>query len=653
MFKKLPLFRVTNFALMAMLSLFFVFISATAQTGIVGKLNFDPKVNGFSFENFTNENHNWKDDLGAEDLIRFFGVNAVCKSGTSAQNCVVKAAAREWMIQQLDGMNGGHCEGMAVASLRLASGLPFKNRIAPASFQPAAKSPFGFKLDQSIENYIAYYFVTQGFDEVAEPSLKTADAGPLAVVKLLIDSFKEGKDTYSLGFYQFKNGQKTAGHAITPFAVEDAGTFYRIHVYDNNYPGETRYVNVEKGGKQTWKYVTSTNPSEPAGEYVGNIDTKTLELTATSLRDGRCFDSPFSTDGGKAVGCGMETMAPVKPTNPTNPTTPTTPTKPVTPTNSEVDDDGEAADFFLTGDGDILIIDGSGRKMGYNPFDNKFYKEIPGGNARQTIGGKGEDMPHYTFPAQDSSKPYVIVFSGKHNDDENYMDFVFSSPGFTVGFDGIRLDPNEVLVAVMSADGETLEFLQTGDGEMPEVYFAVDTPKKSYKAVVEISGTSKKSALPPINSMAQLNSAIEKQPSLTVKFDDETGKLQVTDDDEDPDKYDVDFTDFDATGKERTIELNDLGGNDEGEDSYEIEFGDWDGGDDVEVKHDDEGNGFEDDEEEDVDGSENEGDDDDGDGDMDDADGDGEDDEDGEDEDGDSAFFSFRPFDISNLLAKK
>jgi hypothetical protein len=216
--------------------------TAVAEPNIVASIKFDPKVNGFGFENFGNDNRNWQDDLGTEDLIRLFGVNAVCKSGTSAKDCVVKAAAREWTKQQLEGMDGGHCEGMAVTSLRFNAGLPFKNRIMPSAFQTGAASPFKLKLDQSIENYIAYYFVTQVFDEVSGPTTVTANKGPVEVVKMLVEAFNAGKDTYSLGFYKFANGRKSDGHAITPIAIEDAGTQYKIHVYDNNYPGETHYV---------------------------------------------------------------------------------------------------------------------------------------------------------------------------------------------------------------------------------------------------------------------------------------------------------------------------------------------------------------------------------------------------------------------------
>ncbi len=568
----------------------FVF-TVSAEPNIVASLKFDPKLNGFSFENFGNQDRNWQDDLGTDDLIRLFGVNAVCKTGDSVKNCVVKAAAREWIKQQLEGMDGGHCEGMAVTSLRFSSGLPFKNRILPLAFQTTAASPFKLKLDQSIENYIAYYFVTQTFNEVSEPTTATANKGPVEVVKMLIDSFNAGKDTYSLGFYKFANGRKSGGHAITPFAIEDAGAQFKIYVYDNNYPGETHYVVVDKAGKQTWKYIASTNPNEPPSEYVGNIDTKTLELTATSLRDGRCFDSPFSSDGAKAVGCGMESMAPMKPaapSTPAKPVAPVTPAKPVAPVTPakpadkkpviETDEDGESVEFSLNGDGDMLIIDGSGKKIGYDPKTNKFYNEIPGANADFIVGGLGEDLPNYNLPYEEAGKPYTIIFSGKDIEEESEFDFTYSAPGFTVGFNGIKLDPNETLMATVSPGGEAITFTASADGETPEIYFAFDSEDEDDASyIASIDGAS-----------------LDGGKTLKGDFDFETGKLFFSDNDGNEDEYDIDLIRINADGTEDVYEENDL---DIGKsDNYEMDFGKWDGEGPMCFEDDEEGNGFEDDE---------------------------------------------------------
>ncbi len=115
---------------------FGLLVDSSAQTKIIASLDFDPKINGFGFKNYKNEGEKWKDDIGAEDLIRMFGVKAVCKSGDSAKNCVLKAAARKWIEYYLEAMNIGHCEGIGVASLRMNTNLPFKKKLRPPIFNP-------------------------------------------------------------------------------------------------------------------------------------------------------------------------------------------------------------------------------------------------------------------------------------------------------------------------------------------------------------------------------------------------------------------------------------------------------------------------------------------------------------------------------------
>ena len=258
------------------------------KPNILAKINFSPKVNGFGFQNYGNE-HQWQDDLNAGDMIRLFGAGAACMKGNTAQDCKLKAPAREWMMQNLEAMDEGHCEGMAVASLRFATNKPFKAKVSPAQFQAGAETPFNLALDPMIENYIAYYWITQTLEEIYNVREKSRKTTPVQVVTELINGFKAGKDTYPIAFWKYTNGNLSPGHAVTPFAVDDSGTFYRIHVYDNNFPGQTRYITVEKAGKQTWKYVAAANPNDPASLYTGNIDTKSLGIcllyTSPSPRD--------------------------------------------------------------------------------------------------------------------------------------------------------------------------------------------------------------------------------------------------------------------------------------------------------------------------------------------------------------------------------
>ncbi len=545
------------------------FVNSAAQTNIVAALDFDPKLNGYAFKNYRNEGEKWKDDINAEDLIRMFGVKAVCKTGDSAKNCVMKTAAQKWIAYYLEAMNIGHCEGIAVSSLRMNSGLPFKKKTSPANFQPGAKSPFNLRLDQPIENYIAYYWITQTFDEIKIPTEKTAERGPLEIVKTLIASMTDKKDTYLLGMFKYEKNRKFDGHAVAPFAVEELGNQYRIHVYDNNYPGETRYLFINKTGTQQWTYTADANPKAKPN-YVGDLSTKTLSLTANSWREGKCFDASFARDSDKMVGCGIETSQLFQPflTNAS-----------FQPARLASDADGEDAEFFLTGEGDMLVTDGDGNRIGYDPKTDRFYNEIPQGEAELLIGGLGLDLPQYTIPYEDTGNPYTVVFSGKHLTQESNLDFVFSAPGFTVGFDGIRLDPGETLTATISHDGEQITFTASADAETPEVFFAFDPEAEtdaSYITLIEgVELTAGK--------------------TLIYDFDFEKGKLFFSDDDGNEDEYDIRLIRLNGDGTIDEYEHNDV---DIGKaDKYEMDFGTWDGGDDtICFKDDEDSDGFDDEE---------------------------------------------------------
>jgi hypothetical protein len=545
---------------------FGLFINVSAQGKIIAALDFNPNINGFSFPNYKNEGSRWKDDIAADDLIRMFGVNAVCKN-KSATNCVLKADARAWLERQLKAMDIGHCEGIAVASLRMNNRMPFKKRATPANFQTGASSPFNLKLAQPLENYIAYYWITQTFDEVSVPSKETAQRGPLEIVKMLINGMKSKQDTYLLSFWKPDNGRLVDGHAVTPFAVADGGNQYIIYVYDNNFPGETRYLFVNKDNTQTWSYSAEPKPNNANPDYIGNFKTQTLQLTATSWREGKCFDASFAEDEDKAVGCGNETAS-LNRSIFKNAS--------FHPKSQAGDADGEDAEFFLTDEGDMLVIDGEGRRVGYDPSDDGFYEDVPDSNAQFLIGGLGLDAPHYTMPYENSDKPYTIVFSGNNLEQESIMDFVFSAPGFTVGFDGIRLDPGETLTATISHNGEQITFKASADGETPDVFYAFDSDEEDNASyIAEIGGVS-----------------LEANKDLTYDFDFENGKLFFSDDDGNKDQYDINLTRINADGTEDVYEQDDL---DIGKaDKYEMDFGKWDGKGQMCFKDDEDGDGFDD-----------------------------------------------------------
>ena len=120
---------------------------------------FQPNPDGYSFANYNNSSHYYQDDLGAGDLIHMFGANKVCASGSTPADCVLTAAAEAWRQKMFGWMNGGHCEGMAVTSLRFFKGQTYyTGDTTPGDFQAGAQKVYDLTRSQAIDNYIAYYF---------------------------------------------------------------------------------------------------------------------------------------------------------------------------------------------------------------------------------------------------------------------------------------------------------------------------------------------------------------------------------------------------------------------------------------------------------------------------------------------------------------
>jgi hypothetical protein len=152
----------------------------------------------------------------------------------------------------------------------------------------------------------------------------------------------------------------------------------------------------------------------------------------------------------------------------------------------------------------------------------------------------------------------MIIFSGRYLDEESNLDFVFAAPGFTVGFDGIRLDPGEFMIATISHDGEVISFTATADGETPEVFFAFDADDDAQASyITEIGGLE-----------------LTAGTSLFYDFDFENGKLIFSDDDGNEDEYDIELIRINGDGTEDVYEQKDFK---VGSDKFQMDFGDWKG----------------------------------------------------------------------------
>jgi hypothetical protein len=223
---------------------------------------------GFSFENYGNDTG--VSNLKANDMQRLFG-DDVCTRIKDGK-CTLTSPARQWMKEINEAMDGGHCEGMAVASLHM-----FHKIEDPNTFGAPTTNELPFDGNTSLQQEIAYWWATQS----TEPTMSNMITGkPSDILKLLSASLGQGQHAnvfYTIGIYM---ADGSGGHAVTPVSITEMDNGKTgLNIYDNNWPNELRTIEVDLKN-ETWSYQASINPDEESSLYTGD----TLEITPSAPR---------------------------------------------------------------------------------------------------------------------------------------------------------------------------------------------------------------------------------------------------------------------------------------------------------------------------------------------------------------------------------
>jgi hypothetical protein len=521
---------------------------------IVAQLKeYDPTVYGYGFRNYGRDHDN-ENDLNAGNLVTIFGAENVCESGTTASDCVLNEPAQEWLAEAVKLLEGGHCEGLAVTSLRLWQGLPFDGKTALTDWQSGAHKVSDLEHTAAISNYVAHYHVLQKLSEISAFRAETWKMKPSVILHMLIDSMKDdSKDHYVLSIGMREDGRYTRGHAISPYAVEDMGEgIYHLYVYDSNYPGDATKVVIFDTKEETWRYHTAADPTKTANDYIGDATSQTLGLKSQAARELPVYGCPFCSDSSERAA--LHHVSAVK-----------------KPKKDQVG-------FALDGEGEYLITDPNGKRIGYDFAKNHFVNEIPDADVVPIEGGMGKNIPpEYHLPHIQSSKPYTINVAGKSIDHEVDADLDMEGPGFVVGFQDILVDPGENLTMTISPNGRELSFTASQDGQTPKIFITIATGRKDPSYFFEIGGIK-----------------LSPGKTVTMKLDLEKQKLFFKDNDAKRDAYDVRVTRVNPDGTTSSYEHHDLE-TAKKTDNYEMDFSKWDGKGEMCFEDDDEGNGFDDD----------------------------------------------------------
>ncbi|NTW00944.1 MAG: hypothetical protein HGA19_06475 [Oscillochloris sp.] len=412
--------------------------SADTSGVYVSDLGFRPDANGFAFPNYGG-------DLGAtnltpNDIQRMFGDQA-CATIQDGQ-CILTPPGEQQLQQINNSMNGGHCEGMAVLS-----NLFYTGQLDPTTFGAATVPELQIVENEDLQREIAYWFTTQ-YTQPARAGIVAQT--PSGVVNTLLTSFAagpSGSDQYAVGIYK---RDRSGGHAITPYAVEDRGDgVYWIMVYDNNYPGQARAVEVDTNN-DTWNYVGSTNPAESEGRYEGDASTNTLELAPIEPRLGQ-QNCPFCDAPASArVRDGMMLQA----------------------------NQPQYNQIWLEGDADLLITDAEGRNVGFK--DGVFVNEIDGSLSNSNKFGVNvwdeNAEPVYYIP---TNIDFTISIDGDRLSEPANSTVTMIGPGYALEVSDIILEPGQVDTLDVSPDGSLISY-RTESGETPFLLVAVETDAADY-----------------------------------------------------------------------------------------------------------------------------------------------------------------------------
>jgi len=396
-----------------------------AETVADADNGFRPQTHGFSFPNYGDEHP--EGDLTVAEARRMFG-DAACRT-VNDKGCRPTLATKMWIKSANQAMAGGHCEGMAVLSALVFQGEEPLTRLGGGSDDET----FDLEVDGNIplQREISYFWATQGVPSVLDATLR---GRPSEVLDALREGLASGDEQYTIGIYSRAGG----GHAVTPFAVVDQAEdgLARILVYDNNFPGEEKYISVDTQA-DTWTYATAAlNPAEDAEPWEGDAQTQSLEITPLSSRVGQ-LDCPYCADsqgGGGEVDKGSRTVV------------------------------------RLEGAGTLYVRDEAGHRTGQ--VDGKLINEIPGARIAPQAGAvRLGSAPLIVLPSGMAFEAFAGG-EGAAAGQEGSLSIVRN--GLVLLLDRMTLGPAANHLQV-SASGLDIHFV-AGAAQQPRIEGALDRP---------------------------------------------------------------------------------------------------------------------------------------------------------------------------------
>jgi hypothetical protein len=310
-------------------------------------------------------------------------------------------------------------------------------------------------------------FTLQFMPAVREASTNTT---PRGVVQQLEQDLVPGNAKHLLTIY----GEQ-GGHAITPIAVDRvSASKARIAVYDNNWPGDTRYVHVNTQ-KNTWSYRLFGTTI-----WHGNKGSKTLQLAdpGAGLGHQPCF---ICAPKGKGKGV------------------------------------GKTMQLKMTGDprngrhGAITVTDQSGASSGCGP--DGCFNRIKGAELMQPLTKvrpwRTDTPPTIDLPTRNAYEVELGSTSRKGGVQESVK---VIGRGFSVGAERIRIAKGETDSMKIGRRGRGISFVNDAH--------STETPRLVVTTSSLAGGKDYSIAIEPVG--------INRRASLGVRFNADNRKLRIS-----------------------------------------------------------------------------------------------------------------------------
>lgn len=426
---------------------------------------------GFGFRNYGNTDD--IQNLVPEDMVRMFGPGAV--AGKENGEIYLVPAAQEWMEIANDALDGGHCEGFAVLAHLFHQG-----HMQPSAF--GGERPVDLKLagNEPLQREIAYWWATQLTETTRSARVKGT---PTEVLERLREGLAAGEleKAYTVAIFM---PNWTRGHAVTPYRIVDDGSISRIMIYDNNFPNQERFIEVDREN-DTWGYSTASNPNEGEFSYTGDATTKTMFLTPCAPRLGR-QKADFLDEADYADDPGLENPD-EDGLEPGEDVEDKDDDEDLDAEDSDAEGDSDSSDdetqgtigssgvasasseevgdmeIILSGEGaELLITDAKGKRLGY--ASGTFYNEIPGAEVVRVVGAADwntEDVdPRYVVP---DNRKYLVTITGTVASPSEAVSVTSLGRGTEVTVDEIWLEKGQTDKIYFDSDGKGVRYRPGGE----------------------------------------------------------------------------------------------------------------------------------------------------------------------------------------------